>query len=477
MDMDSPTKTDRRDFLRTTAAAATLVCGLSGVGDLAATPARKDRSMTQPNLLVFLADDLGWADVGYHGAEIQTPNLDRLCAEGIDLDQHYVCPVCTPTRTSLLTGRYCSRWGDQARTPCNQRVLPFGTETLASVLRSVGYDTGLSGKWHLGSKPEWGPNRFGFNRSYGSLAGGVGPYDHRYKQGPFTYTWHRDDELIDEPGHVTDLIGREVVGWIRQKRNPWFYYVPFTAVHIPVQAPPDYLDLYAGKRFYEDPLKDEAFKRYAAYATQMDDWVGRIVAVLEETGQRDQTLVLFMSDNGAPTHGWVAANDKYPGVYPDSPVLGSNGPLRAGKATVYEGGIRTPAWVNWPARLSPGKRTAPIHIVDWMPTLARLAGYRPPREPNWDGEDVWSVLTGEKPSPSPRRLYFPFVREQWAVRQGDWKLLSPGRGKPPQLYDLAVDPCETRDHAAQAPGKVKQLTDLLTDFQAADVHERPPDPT
>ena len=266
--------TTRRNFIKSVGAAA-----LTAAGSAQPSPAQETdgAGRRQPNLLIIVADDLGWADVGYHGSSIKTPNIDRLAREGVELDQHYVCPMCTPTRAALLSGRYPSRFGDQAVKPCNERVYPFGQVTLASALRSIGYDTGVSGKWHLGSLPEWGPNHFGFNRSYGSLAGGVGPYDHRYKQGPHTYTWHRDGELLDEDGHVTDLIGQEAVGWISEKQQPWFYYVPFTAVHIPVQAPQEYIGLYGGETFYDDPEKEEAFKRYAAYATQMDDWIGRML--------------------------------------------------------------------------------------------------------------------------------------------------------------------------------------------------------
>ncbi|OIP04901.1 MAG: hypothetical protein AUJ96_11790 [Armatimonadetes bacterium CG2_30_66_41] len=463
----------RRTFLQTAGSAGLLTLGSRRLS--AQEAARKESTVNRPNFLVIVADDLGWADVGYHGSKIRTPNLDRLVAEGVDLDQHYVCPMCTPTRVSLLAGRYCSRWGDQARKPSNERVLPFGTETLASALESVGYDTGLSGKWHLGSKPEWGPNHFGFSCSYGSLAGGVGPYDHHYKKGEFSRTWHRNEELVDEEGHVTDLIGREVVGWIREKREPWFYYVPFTAVHIPVQAPPEYQDQYAHLTFSEAPVKDEGAKRYAAYATQMDDWIGKLVQALEETGQRDNTLILFVSDNGAPRGPWIAANDKYPGTYPNAPVLGSNLPLRGFKSTMYEGGIRTPALLNWPGRLKPGKVTAPLHAVDWMPTLTHLAGYQPPRDLQWDGQDVWPVVTATA-RPAERTLYFPFVNGKWAIRQGNWKLLCEGTGKAPELYDLAADPNEERDLATDKPDVVAALQTRLTEAQKLDRKDRPPDP-
>ena len=151
----------------------------------------------KPNVLYILADDLGWGDVGYHGSEIRTPNIDRLVQGGVELDQHYVCPMCTPTRASLMTGRHPGRFGAHATVPSNQPVLPDGYETLATSLRNAGYATGLFGKWHLGSTPEFCPNQFGFDYSYGSLAGGVDPYSHRYKEGEWSYTWHRNGELVD----------------------------------------------------------------------------------------------------------------------------------------------------------------------------------------------------------------------------------------------------------------------------------------
>ena len=200
--------------------------------------------MSSPNVLFILADDLGWGDLSCHGSEIRTPNIDRLMAQGIELGQHYVQPMCTPTRASFLTGRYPSRFGPHATVPSNRPVLPEGYQTLASVLRDGGYDTGLFGKWHLGSKPEFGPKQFGFNASYGSLAGGVDPYNHRYRYGEYSFTWHRNGERVDENGHVTDLLANEAIDWMESRTTPWFCYVPFTAVHVPVKAPQQWLDRY-----------------------------------------------------------------------------------------------------------------------------------------------------------------------------------------------------------------------------------------
>ena len=467
-------KSTRRHFLAQALRGVAAVAGSGAARPLlAAGHSRKEQNMTQPNILAIVADDLGWGDVGYHGSKIRTPHIDRLVKQGIDLDQHYVCPMCTPTRACLMSGRYSSRFGRKALAPSNDQVLPFGTETLASAAQSVGYDTGVSGKWHLGSLPEWGPSHFGFKRSYGSLAGGVGPWNHQYKKGRFCRTWHRNHELIEEEGHVTDLLGREVVGWIREKRQPWLYYVPFTAVHVPVDPPQEWVDQYAGETFYDDPDSDAAFKRYAAYTTQMDHWIGEMVRALEETGQRKDTLILFVSDNGAAPR-W-SPRGLYPGTYPDCPVLGSNLPLRGWKGHLYEGGIRTPAFINWPGRRQPSKLEAPLHAVDWMPTLTRLVGYQPDRDWRWDGKDVWPLLTREVTQPEPRTLYFPFVKDRWAIRHGDWKLVDPSGKGTLQLFNLAEDPGEKRNLAKAKPEKVEELTRLLGEARKLDLDQRPAD--
>jgi arylsulfatase A-like enzyme len=182
---------------------------------------------------------------------------------------------------------------------------------LATSLRNCGYDTGLFGKWHLGSLPEHGPNHYGFNTAYGSLAGGVDPYNHRYKRGPFSMTWHRNGELVEERGHVTDLIMREAVAWLETREQPWFCYVPFTAVHVPVKAPQPWLDTYESEKYDDDPLKDRSFKKYAAYASHMDFAVGQLVETLERMCERDNTIILFSSDNGAITNTPLHSSSKH----------------------------------------------------------------------------------------------------------------------------------------------------------------------
>ncbi len=413
-----------------------------------------------PNIVVLVADDLGWGDVGYHGSSIKTPNLDRLAGEGVRLDQHYVASMCSATRSALLSGRYWSRFGVTGAT--NSRVYPFDTVTLASALQSVGYETAITGKWHLGSKPQWGPRKFGFDHSHGSLAGGVGPWNHLYKRGPDSVTWHRNDELIEEQGHVTDLITGEAVGWLESRGDkPFFLYVAFTAPHIPLDEPSDWVEQYP-------EIQEISRRHYAASVSHMDDSVGKIVAALQRAGKRDNTLVIFFSDNGATPN--VRNDDpKYPGKYPAGPAGGSNLPLRGQKAQMYEGGIRVPALVHWPDRLKPGVFDPPMHVVDWMPTLGRLAGYRPSHKLKWDGQDMWPAITGRSPSPS-RTLYWAGVGfRSAALRHGDWKLvIHSGPPEKVELFDLARDPNEQHDLSGEHPGRVAELKRLLAETAAAD---------
>jgi arylsulfatase A-like enzyme len=414
-----------------------------------------------PNIVFMMADDLGWADVGFHGGSAPTPNLDRLAREGVELTQHYVAPVCSPTRAALLSGRYWSRFG--VTSPQNERAYPWDTVTLAKAMKSAGYDTALTGKWHLGSKPEWGPRKYGFDHSYGSLAGGVGPWNHRYKSGPYTQTWHRNDELTSEEGHVTDLIAGEAVHWIESRgENPFFLYVPFTAVHLPIKEPQKYLDRVPAE------IQAEVPAQYAACVIHLDDAVGRIVDALERTGKRKHTLVVFTSDNGG---SWAENNDtKYPeDVYPQGKLPGNNEPLRGQKGQLYEGGIRVPTVVNWPGRLAPGKRNTPLHIADWMPTFCSLAGYQQNEDLAWDGSDIWPVIAAEGEI-EPRTLYWtaPGFRAR-AVRRGDWKLIV-SRGPPEkvELFNLAEDPSEEREASAEHPEKVAELQKELQRVSASD---------
>jgi arylsulfatase A-like enzyme len=421
----------------------------------------------RPNILLIVADDMGWADTGYQGSPIPTPQLDHLAGQGIVLDQHYVAPMCTPTRAALLTGRYWSRFGNTK--PSNERVLPWNTLTLARVLNAEGYHTGISGKWHLGSLPQWGPGKFGFDQSYGSLAGGVHPYNHLYKAEPYMHTWHRNDTLIEEEGHVTDLIGREAVRFIQEERSdPFFLYVPFTAVHDPFDEPKVWLDSVL--------FMDAGRRQYAACVSHMDATVGKMVEALDRSGELENTLIIFFSDNGG-TDGDGSLN--YPEGRANAPIKGLNFPLRGWKKEVYEGGIRVPAFIHWPKELKPAKVTVPVHVVDWMPTLCALLDIPEPDSAKWDGVNIWPLLKGEEPAElADREFYWQGVnRKSAALRQGNWKLvLHRGQEKDRiELFDLSQDPNEIEDLSQEQASRVAALIRALAEQEKRDNDALPVD--
>jgi len=436
------------------------VCMLACMRCSLAAETNKGAPAPRPNILLIVADDLGWADVGYHESPIRTPHIDRLASGGIVLDQHYVAPMCTPTRTALLTGRYWSRFG--CTTPKNERVLPWKTWTLARALKQAGYTTCITGKWHLGSKTEWGPKKFGFDHSHGSLAGGVNPINHLYKRGPYSKTWHRNDRLIDEEGHVTDLIGAEAVKFIESKHTkPFFIYVPFTAVHTPFDEPQEWLD---GASHIESDRR-----QYAACTQHMDAMIGKMIDALDRTGQRENTLIIFFSDNGG-TNG--DDSNWYPDTKVKGKIRGLNKPLRGWKTEVYEGGIRVPAFVHWPKMLKPRKVTTPVHVVDWMPTICTLLDMPKAEGAKWDGLDIWPALNGEEnPALAQRELYCQGVhRQSAALRQGPWKLVVHRRkgADKIELFDLSVDPNETEDLSTKQPQRIATMLKALASQEKRD---------
>lgn len=415
----------------------------------------------RPNVLYILADDLGWGDVGFHGSDIRTPNVDCLRATGVELNRHYVCPMCTPTRACLMTGRHPGRFGRHATVPSNAPVLPDGYVTLATAMQRAGYHTGLFGKWHLGSDPAFRPNEYGFDHSYGSLAGGVDPYNHCYKRGPFSRTWHRNGEPVDERGHVTDLITDEAVRWLhaRPADEPWLCYVPYTAVHVPVKVPQHWLDEYWRQEYDTDRQRDLSFKRYAAYTTQMDHCIGRLIDVVQQRCELADTLIVFASDNGAIPDAPMRGVEQYPGLQEPMPRLGSNAPLRGRKGQLYDGGVRTPCVANWAGTLAPGEVDQPVHATDWMPTLCGLAGAEV-ENAQWDGADVWPVLAGRKRALDDREIFWNFRGDSFGLLRGDWKLIARGGEPEPdgcELFNLADDPYEQQDRAAER-------NDLVTDM-------------
>lgn len=416
---------------------------------------------SSPNIIFLLADDLGWNDVGWHGSEIATPHLDRLAAEGARLHRHYAYPTCSPTRVALLSGRYPSRFG--VLTPLASSTGMKGTDaTLPQQLRTLGYRTHLSGKWHIGETPEHRPLNYGFDTTYGYLRGQIDPYTHRYKFGDHV-TWHRNDEFVDEAGHVTDLITEEAIRIIRESGDdPFFLYVAHHSPHYPLNEPPQWIAP------YEKTIDSVWRRHYAAAVTHMDAEIGRLVAALEESGKAGDTLIVFSSDNGGQK-SWSAPEREYNGRYAPHDVLGNNEPLRGWKTELYEGGIRVPAFARWPGRIEAGSIIeAPTHICDWAPTLIRLAGGDPEKSPDLDGRDIGPHLFGgDHPETTARTLYWR-TNSGAAVRDGDWKLIVSKDGKRAELFDLAADPHETENLAEARPETVATLRKILESQQSRD---------
>jgi arylsulfatase A-like enzyme len=409
------------------------------MGAISCGPARSAEPVRQPNIVFLLADDLGWSDVGWHGSEIRTPHLDRLANGGAKLEQFYVLPVCSPTRAALLTGRYPIRYGLQTGVirPWADYGLPLEERTLAQALKEAGYTTTICGKWHLGlHDPAYLPTRRGFDHQYGHYCGAIDYFTHLRDGG---FDWHRDDRECRDEGYSTHLLAREAIQTIRgsDAGKPFFLYVPFNAVHTPLQVPEKYTAPYAGLL--------QQRRLYAGMTAAMDEAIGQIVAALEERKLMERTLILFSSDNGGPVNQGA-----------------TNGKLRAGKGTLYEGGIRAAAFAHWQGRLKPGTIVdEPLHMVDWYPTLLRLAGAAPNPKLPLDGRDIWACLAEGKPSPH-AEILLNAEAHRGALRMGKWKLVLSGLGgvaaEPRiELFDLAADPAEKLNLAEKHPDQVKEL--------------------
>lgn len=444
----------RRTFLKLCAVGAT--ASAAGLWNRPVAHGRERAG--KPNIVFILADDMGWADVGYHGSKIHTPNIDRLAEQGVRFHRNYVMPTCTPTRVGFMSGRYPSRFGVTA--PAYGKIFDDDTVTLPMALRESGYATSITGKWHMGSPPDYTPLKYGFDTSYGYFHGQIDPYTHNYKTG--VPTWHRNDQLLDEKGHVTDLITNEAVRIIESKHDkPFFLYVTYSVPHYPLDEPDRWTSMYA------DTIAEPSRRWFAASTTHMDHGIGRIVKVLDDAGLRENTLIVFVSDNGGQK-SWHS-NTEYKGRYADKPhtVLGDNRPLRGWKGQVYEGGIRVPGLANWPGVLKPGQSETLIHIVDWMPTFCSLVGYTPSKDLHWDGRNVWPAITGKGKGSETRLMYWKTPNAS-AVRSGDWKLVLDNDGSNAELYNLASDPYETKDLAGKQPERVSELKQAWTKLKDDD---------
>ena len=431
---------------------------------LAFASCSEEKIPEKPNILMIVIDDMGWGDIGYNSDDILSPNLDNLAENGVKFTHHYVNQECTPTRVSLMTGKFPNRFGAHCSSASNDQAFPFETVTLASVLKKQGYQTAISGKWHLGSLLEWGPLQYGFDHAYGSLAGALGMYDHRYRLNmePYTRTWYRDNEYIDEEGHVYDLVTENAIDLIENtftKDEPFFLYLPYQGVHTPLVETQEWLD---HNKHIENPSR----QLFAAAVSHLDHQIGRVIESLEKTGQRDNTLIIVTSDNGGfPNY----PGGNYPAPDPKLTGFSSNGPLRGQKGQPYEGGIRVPAFVNWPGILDPGVAGAVFHAVDWLPTLSKLINYEIEDGQQLDGRDIWPFITGKKSEhESPRLLYWNYWNARIALRYGDWKIVSPKEGAPFELYNLADDPYETTDLSGIETGQFNLLMTKLEETRALD---------
>jgi arylsulfatase A len=443
---------------------ASMVLALSAL--LAASwghPGRAQPAASRPNIVVFLTDDQGYADLSSYGhPTINTPRIDRMAHEGIRLTSFYAAPSCTPSRAQFLTGRYPVRSGElQPTGPGSPVGLPKNEITLAEALKARGYRTGMVGKWHLGdfgSRPEFNPIAHGFDDFFGL------PYSHDYRA-PFVqdappvplYRGLREIERPVEASTLTQRYTQEAVRFIREsKSGPFFLYIAYNMPHLPVEVPASFKDRSRAGR-YGDAIEEL-------------DWsVGQVLDALKSSGVDRNTVSVFFSDNGP----WANATAR---SFQETQTLwdvGWTGMLRGTKGTTYEGGMRVPGIVRWPARIPASQVSAEMASeLDLFPTLVRLAGGKIPDDRPMDGYDLLPLFTGRGPSPRQELFYFQGARPE-ALRVGPWKL----RGATPQgrsgdavtyeLYDLDRDPGERRDVAKDHPDVVARLRARLDAFDAS----------
>jgi arylsulfatase A-like enzyme len=438
-------KTDRRGFM---AGSASLVA--AALMSKVVSPALA-ANQTPPNIIYIVADDLGWKDVGFHGSDILTPNIDKLAAEGARLEQFYVQPMCTPTRAALMTGRYPLRYGLQSGVIPSGGGYGLSTEEylLPQMLKDAGYSTAMVGKWHLGhGKTEYWPRQRGFDHFYGALVGEIDHFEHASHG---VKDWYRNNKPHDEEGFDNTLFGQEAARVVTEHdtAKPLFLYLAFTAPHSPFQAPEEYVQRYA-------QVEDEQRRLYSAMVSVMDDEIGRVLKALTDKGIRENTLIVFHSDNGGVRSAMFAGESKVGNNLP-----ADNGPYREGKGTLYEGGTRACGFINWPGRVAPGDVKGMMHVVDMLPTIAGIAGGRTEKSKPLDGVDAWQMISAGAASPR-NEIVYNVDPTSGAMRIGDMKLVwmagLPGRV---ELFDLAIDPGETTNLAEKHPEKVAELKERV----------------
>jgi len=400
---------------------------------------------SKPNIIIVLADDMGYADLGVHGCkDIPTPHIDSLARNGVRFTDAYVsCPVCSPMRAGLMTGRYQQRFGYWYNPGPVDRAsegfgLPLSETTLADALKEQGYVTGLVGKWHLGVKPEFHPMARGFDEFFGFVHGGHSYIDANADKANLIRRGH---EPVDEQEYLTDAFTREAVDFVKRHHEaPFFLYLSYNAVHTPLQAPPKYLDRFPG-------IEDLKRRRYAAMLSALDDGVGAVLEALRAHAIEDDTLVVFLSDNGGPPSANASRNT----------------PFRGGKGGIQEGGIRVPLLMQWPRRLPKGEvYERPVISLDLFPTSVAAAGGR--AGCGLDGVDLIPYLAGKKRGAPHDRLFWKRAASG-VVRQGKWKLVAEVDGAT-ALYDLSEDLEEAHDLSGKRPRTVKTLSKALAEWEA-----------
>lgn len=427
----------------------------------------------QPNIVIILADDLGWNDVGYNGSVIRTPALDALAAGGVKLERYYAQPTCSPTRAALMTGQSSLRNGVLRPIDKNmQQGLPLKRKLLPQYFREAGYQTWLVGKWHLGHAYQAQlPMNRGFDHVYGHLLGGVGYWDHVHGGG---VDWHRNGQVQIEEGYATHLLTNEALNLLqsRDRERPFLMYLSYTAPHLPNEAPEETIAGYAH-------VEDEARRVHAAMVEELDRGVAQVVAALDSEGLRENTLIWFMSDNGGLIKGsgnafvdWLftqLARIMDP-PYPTAPFEflrsnledggSDNGSYRQGKGSVYEGGVQVPSLVNWPGVLTASALSNRVTVVDVLPTLLQAAELDV-GERVLDGISQWSALSGHGGVDAPDYVTRG-MGDSEAYYHGDWKLIASGSQR--ELYNLADDPTEQTNLAEQYPNRVDSMDALLQSY-------------
>ncbi|MBX3443645.1 MAG: sulfatase-like hydrolase/transferase [Planctomyces sp.] len=439
----------------------TLLTALLG---MAAVAGRLGAADVRPNVIVILTDDQGSVDAGCYGsADIQTPHLDALAARGVRFTQFYAgAPVCSPSRAALLTGRYPLRAGvptNCASQPGAPGALPPEQVTMAEVFHAAGYATAHIGKWHLGYTPETMPLAQGFDHSFGHMGGCIDNWSHFFFwSGPNIHDLHRNGrEAFHDGRYFPDLMVEEAAAFLDQHRDgPFLMYFAMNMPHYPYQGDQHWLERYADL--------PHPRRLYAAFVSTLDERVGRLLAHVDSLGLRGRTIVVYQSDNGHSTEDRAHHGG------------GSSGPYRGAKFSLFEGGIRLPAVISWPGRIPEGEtREQPAHACDWLPTLVELTGVEP-RHPELDGRSLVEVLQSSA-APSPHAVLHWQVGTgpgaQWAVREGDWKLIgnAADTGETPSgariplfLSNLDEDVSESTNHADAQPDVVERLQRLHDDW-------------